>query len=393
VSNLERFIERYRLPEHRQEDPKFIDEDMNIRYLMNVITEKNKEQQEGSPIRARYGGRMTSTGDPIKDTLKFKTRAGNYRVRAKYGHSRPRARYGGGFGLSSRGDVPRFEYGGSTPPTSTNEKPPLIESLMALKPQNNGDEKKIKKFSKEWYNNYLDEHENKWFTNEELNNMLWKENFLQLQDGDPRVSDANAFGLAQTLPDTWNMWIERGHLPEDADPNDPVVARYFQTTYLDWLMDRPYIVDAPNAKEKKYRAMLAYNMGHGENFTDYFSKNPNKLVGSEDNPGWGYDTSLTQQGRFYSRYILDPVQFRKENPIQGGKYDGLTDVYCITCDPSKTNDAGESLWTNWNDYISGENKHQPSVRGVDWDYKVTEGYEDRETFFNNTDMNFRYNLD
>jgi len=71
----------------------------------------------------------------------------------------------------------------------------------------------------------------------------------------------------------------------------------------------------------------------------------------------------------------------------------LTDVYCITCSPTKTNDKGELLWTNWNDYISGKNKHQPSVRGVDWDYKVTEGYEDRETFFKNTDMNFRYNLD
>jgi hypothetical protein len=408
---LERFLKRYRIPEYRHDDPKFIDQDMNIRYLMNVITEKNKRKEfienyknvkekyniddliNQQTVTARYGGRMTRTGDPLMDTLKFRTRSNNYRVRAKYGHSRPRARHGGRFGLSSRGDVPRFEYGGSTPPTSTNEEPALMESLMALKPQNNGDEKKIKKFSKEWYNNYLNENENKWFTNEELNNMLWKENYLQLQDGDPRTSSAGAFGIAQTLPRTWNMWIERGYLPEDADPNDPVVARYFQATYLDWLMDRPYIVDAPNANEKKYRAMLAYNMGHGTRFKKYFKNNPNKLVGSEDNPGWGYDTSLPREGRFYSRYILDPVQFRKENPIQGGKYDGYTDAYCITCSPTKRNDKGELLWTNWKDYKEGRNKHQPSEFGVDWGYQLSEGYEDRKTFFENTDMNFRYNLD
>jgi hypothetical protein len=409
---LERFIKRYRIPEDQLEryerffrkyniDPN--DMDINIRYLMNAITERNENQgdpdnldeiQSQSSVRAMYGGRMTRTGDALKDTLKFKTRSSNYRIRAKYGHSRSRARHGGRFGLSSRGDVPRFEYGGSTPPTSTNQESTLIESLMALKPQDNGDEKKIKKFSKEWYNNYLDEHENEWFTDEELNMQLWKENYLQLQDGNPRVSDAGAFGLSQIMPETFNEWVhERNKLPPDADLNDPVVARYFQVIYMDWLMNRPYAVNAPTAEEAKHRALMAYNRGHGKTLT-YFKNNPDAILGTEDNPGWGYDESIPFEGRAYARYIMNPVQFRKENPKQGSLYDGLDTFYCITCDPTKRHEkTGELLWTNTKDYIKGRNKHQPSEFNVDWGYQVKEGYEDRESFFKNIDMNFRYDLD
>ena len=70
------------------------------------------------------------------------------------------------------------------------------------------------------------------------------------------------------------------------DPNDPVIARYFQVSYLDWIMNRSYIKNAKTEKEKKHRAFLAYNWGHG-NVSRYFEDNPNAVLGTEDEPGWG----------------------------------------------------------------------------------------------------------
>jgi len=70
------------------------------------------------------------------------------------------------------------------------------------------------------------------------------------------VSRSGAEGLAQFMPSTWEEWIRRLKLPEDADPMDPETNLTLAAAYLEWLYLREWTFGWPDV-------LVSYNAGGG----------------------------------------------------------------------------------------------------------------------------------
>jgi len=93
-----------------------------------------------------------------------------------------------------------------------------------------------------------------------LNAQLWAESRFNPQ---ARNEKSGAMGMAQFMPETWKEAINKGWIPEGADPYNAKYATQAQMKYMESLNNYNVINEAPDDLEKMRRKLASYNWGIG----------------------------------------------------------------------------------------------------------------------------------
>jgi len=120
----------------------------------------------------------------------------------------------------------------------------------------------------------------KGFDDEFFDRQLYKESRF-----DPEAtSEAGAMGIAQFMPGTIKDMKERGLVPDDFDPYDPVQAKQAQRKYMNWINERPYLAKGTD-EVKAAKSVMAYNWGVG-NAKKFLTEQREKGVDIYDSTDW-----------------------------------------------------------------------------------------------------------